>query len=212
METRLNQEARITRKEQEKENRKHDILEIAAKIFSEKGFHNTTMDDIAERVGLAKGTIYLYYENKENLFFSILMNKARALHDRLESAINEEPEFYPCFKRFVESFLMFFHENEDFMRIIQSDKGRISPEKHYEFHDYSQQELISLFGLHQKLIELGQKQNILRKGKTIALAKTLMGTLYAYSFHHVFMGVESSITQDADQIADLFIHGAAVKK
>ena len=208
----MNQEAKITRKEQEKEARKHDILEIAAGIFSEKGFHNTTMDDIAERVGLAKGTIYLYYENKDNLFLSILMSKSQALYSQLESAIAEEQEFLPCCRRFVESFLMFFHENEDFMRLIQSDKRRISPEKHYQFHDYTQQAFNSLFGMTVRLIELGQKQKILRKTKSLDMAKALIGVLYSFSFHHVFLGDETSIMKDADLIVDLFVHGASVKQ
>ena len=59
------EDVKMNRKEMEKEARKKDILDAAARLFSEKGFHEVKVDDIAEKVGLSKGTIYLYYENKD---------------------------------------------------------------------------------------------------------------------------------------------------
>ena len=52
--------------------KKNNIIKIAANLFSQKSFHDVTMDEIAEKVGVAKGTIYLYFSSKDNLYLEIL--------------------------------------------------------------------------------------------------------------------------------------------
>ena len=107
----------IQRKEKEKEARKKDILEVATVLFSEKGYHEVKVDEIAEKVGLSKGTIYLYYENKEALFHSIILKKTKMLELQLESSINTEDSFIRSLESFVHTFLTFFNENESFFKI-----------------------------------------------------------------------------------------------
>jgi len=51
-----------------KEEAKSRILDVANKVFAEKGYHEATMDDIAKRLGVSKGAIYLYFSSKEDLF------------------------------------------------------------------------------------------------------------------------------------------------
>ena len=61
-----------TKKDVITEFRTSGILEAARKVFAEKGFHEATMDDIAEAAGVAKGTVYLYYESKRDVYFAAL--------------------------------------------------------------------------------------------------------------------------------------------
>jgi TetR/AcrR family transcriptional regulator len=61
------------RKEREKEHRKEEIIDAAQKVFFEKGLLLTTMDEIAEIAELSKGTLYLYYKSKENLYLAVMM-------------------------------------------------------------------------------------------------------------------------------------------
>lgn len=50
-----------------------EIQAAAKKLFFEKGFSHTTMDEIAQRAGISKGTVYLYFQNKEELYISLMM-------------------------------------------------------------------------------------------------------------------------------------------
>src|SRR5580765_1829836 len=61
--------ARWTRR---KEARPSEILDAALKEFAEKGYAGARMDDIARRAGVTKGTIYLYFENKEAVFKTLV--------------------------------------------------------------------------------------------------------------------------------------------
>lgn len=66
------------------------ILDVAFDVFAEKGFHSTTMDDIADRVGVSKGALYIYFRSKEELFRAILENEEAFLTDFLTRALRLE--------------------------------------------------------------------------------------------------------------------------
>jgi len=59
------------RKAREKEHRRRTILHAAERLFAREGFMNTSLDAIAEEVEISKGTIYLYFKNKEVFIFHI---------------------------------------------------------------------------------------------------------------------------------------------
>ena len=61
------------RKEREKEQRRNDILSAAEKLFFARGYDNVTMDDIAKAVELNKATLYLYFKDKESLYFTVVL-------------------------------------------------------------------------------------------------------------------------------------------
>ena len=57
-----------------KKNRREEILHAAISAFSHKGYHDTSISDIIEKAGIARGTFYLYFENKRQIFDSVLDN------------------------------------------------------------------------------------------------------------------------------------------
>lgn len=57
-----------------KKNRREEILKAAIAVFSRKGYHDTSISDIIKKAGIARGTFYLYFENKRQIFDSILDN------------------------------------------------------------------------------------------------------------------------------------------
>jgi TetR/AcrR family transcriptional regulator len=65
------------RKLREKEQRKNEIVATAEKLFYKKGFDNVTMDEIAETVEISKGLLYVFFKNKDSLFFAIVTRKRR---------------------------------------------------------------------------------------------------------------------------------------
>jgi len=64
-------------KEKQRAERETLILQVAEEMLAEKGFHDTSMDEIAQRVGIAKGTIYLHFGSKEDLIFTLLKRYAQ---------------------------------------------------------------------------------------------------------------------------------------
>jgi AcrR family transcriptional regulator len=74
-------ETRTETRRRRKAERPHEILEAAFLEFSRNGYAVTTLDQIAERAGVTKGTIYVYFENKEHLFISMVRELMKAALD-----------------------------------------------------------------------------------------------------------------------------------
>ena len=77
-------------KEREKEQRREYIVDAAEKLFFSKGYDNVSMNEIAEAVGMNKATLYLYFENKDALYFAIVLRGVRIMNRVFKEKI--EPE------------------------------------------------------------------------------------------------------------------------
>ena len=77
------------RKEREKEQRRNDILAAAEKLFFSRGYDNVSMDDIAREVELNKATLYLYFKNKEALFFTIVLRGVQILNRLVKERVDK---------------------------------------------------------------------------------------------------------------------------
>ena len=63
------------------------IIDAAVQLFAERPYHEVRMEDIAARAQVAKGTLYLHYKDKEDLFLGIMNDGLRALVDRIEASL-----------------------------------------------------------------------------------------------------------------------------
>lgn len=104
------------------DDQRQKILTTAAGVFSEKGFHRATMDDIAERLGTTKGSIYYYYKSKDVILYEmcdavmdaalVYLKEIRADDtlseaDRLSALISRHLQFM---EENVDAWTVFFHE------------------------------------------------------------------------------------------------------
>lgn len=74
-------------KEREKAQRREYIVDAAEKLFFAKGYDNVSMNDIAAAVGMNKATLYLYFENKDSLFFAVALRGARLMNELFQNAM-----------------------------------------------------------------------------------------------------------------------------
>ena len=77
------------RKQRERERRRQQIIVAAKRVFSEKGFSKTTMEDIAREAELSPGTLYLYFKNKDELYASLSLRILQYMNIRLEDVTKE---------------------------------------------------------------------------------------------------------------------------
>lgn len=75
------------RKEREKEQRRNDITNAAEKLFFSRGYDSVSMDEIADAAEVSKGTLFVYFKNKESLFFAVVLRGARILNAMIEDGI-----------------------------------------------------------------------------------------------------------------------------
>ena len=77
------------RKEREKQQRKNDIIDAAENVFFSKGMENATVDEVAEAAELSKGTLYLYFKSKEEIYLAICMRSLEIMSEIFEKAVKK---------------------------------------------------------------------------------------------------------------------------
>lgn len=77
------------RKERERNRRRNEIIDAAEKLFFTKGYDSVTMDDIAVETELARGTLYLYFKNKEDIYVVIALRAAHILNRMFKECMND---------------------------------------------------------------------------------------------------------------------------
>jgi AcrR family transcriptional regulator len=83
------EQKKLSRKEREYRRHRQEILQAALKLFSEKGFHNVSMNEIAQKAEFSVGTMYKFFENKEDLYKALVLEQADKFHNALSRAIEE---------------------------------------------------------------------------------------------------------------------------
>jgi AcrR family transcriptional regulator len=82
----------IERKEREKLARKTEIINAAERVFFEKGFESSTMEDIAKEAEFTKKTLYSYFKSKDELYFEIMLSAFNLLNELLDKVVKENSE------------------------------------------------------------------------------------------------------------------------
>jgi TetR/AcrR family transcriptional regulator, repressor for uid operon len=83
---------------------KEKIVDAALVTFSKNGYDRTRMDDIAEAANVSKGTLYLYFKNKEELFFAISERNIRELKEQLSTLLTKSEDLISSAESFYENF------------------------------------------------------------------------------------------------------------
>lgn len=108
------------------------ILQAALDEFSEKGYHASTIDSIAERAGIAKGTVYRYFNTKEGLFNALKEDTIGEFVELARQDLSREVDVVKIIESIVKMYLSFFEKNSAFFKVITQeykDFGREFSEK-----------------------------------------------------------------------------------
>jgi len=107
-------------KEREKQQRQNDIIDAARKLFAEKNFDEVSMDEIAKKVGLGKGTLYLYFKNKESLYFAVVSRGTRIWAEMVKKEVEKGNDGLEKLKLYVNANKEFSNEYPDYFRLLYS--------------------------------------------------------------------------------------------
>ena len=114
-------ERRPTKKDVVSEFRRSEILDAARRVFAGRGFAAATMDDIAREAGIAKGTIYLYYRSKAEVYRAAAVEGLRALHEQILSEVRSAPTAHDKVQAFIATKARYFEQHADFFRIYYAE-------------------------------------------------------------------------------------------
>ena len=124
-----------------KEEARSRILDAANRVFAEKGYHEATMEDIAKRLGVSKGAIYLYFSSKEDLFEAMCKSAPQAFKEILYSSFGNEVNPIQSATEFFDKMLKMSASNPGLSFEILSEASRnpslkrILKQNHQEYEE-----------------------------------------------------------------------------
>jgi TetR/AcrR family transcriptional regulator, cholesterol catabolism regulator len=186
--------------------RRHiEVLEAAARVFHEKGYESTSIQDIAEAVGILKGSLYYYIRSKEDLLYEIIKDVHEDALENIRYVDEMDGDALQKVRAFVTSHLTFNAENLTKMGVFFHDFRSLSGDRRraiVEARD-TYDELV------RRLIREGQEQEIICPDidpKSVTFA--IMGALnWIYQWYH--KEGKLSARAIADEFADLVVNGLA---
>lgn len=114
------------RKEREKQQRRNDIIDAAEKVFFSKGYDNSSMDDVAKEAELSKGTLYLYFHSKEDLYAAIVGRGAKVMNQLFSEAVAGQPDGLCKTKSIGQAFIKFFNDYPDYHDALMFDQSKLT--------------------------------------------------------------------------------------
>jgi len=102
------------------------ILDAALEVFSENGFHHATVDEIAERADVGKGTLYRYFANKETLFNELVRLRLEELEGTAVAIWDERDDVLTMISKYLRIYFEFFDKNQHLYRVIVQERPDVS--------------------------------------------------------------------------------------
>jgi AcrR family transcriptional regulator len=164
---------RQERKESITKQRKQQIFDAALKVFSKRGFDQTTIPDIAEAAGVAVGTIYNYYQNKHDLLVSII--KSYIFSESLIGLFEQPPKSNAAtfLSSLINERLIISLDNTDIMQLLMSEIRR-DPELRRQ---YTEQVIRPTIKLLEEHLESRMAKDDLHPSNIHIVARALVGMM-----------------------------------
>ena len=107
-------------KEREREQRRNDIINAARKLFADRDFDEVSMDEIAEDIGLGKSTLYLYFKNKESLYFAIELRGIQIWAEMVKEEVKKGNTGLEKLILYINANREFSNQYPDYFRMLYS--------------------------------------------------------------------------------------------
>jgi AcrR family transcriptional regulator len=102
--------------------KENSILEAASRVFAQRPYHEVLIDEIASTAGIGKGTIYRYFETKDDLYFATVLHAIDSLAAALEESLLQEPSASRRLERVAREIVSFFWERRYLLPFLQRDE------------------------------------------------------------------------------------------
>ena len=184
--------------------RRETIINAAIEIFSVKDFMATSISEIAQKLGIATGTIYTYFKSKEDLFFSIPIEKTKEFCDQVELHLEGIPGALNKISKFVWYFLYFFKTNPEYGRILMLEMRVNRSFIKTETYDFLKQSV----GQVMNILAEGQDEGVIRKDIDIyTMRHLILGILEHIVSRWLLKGETYDLLEHHREVTEILISG-----
>lgn len=197
-------------RERQREQTAAAILDAAEELFADKGLANAHMNDIAARVGVAVGTLYNHFKDRDSLLAALLQTRRTELLARLDAFLDRPSSgnFRDDLTGFVKEMGAFFEEHTRFHIILHRLEWGLHQDSFPATAACAPEMKRELIVRLDKLIRRGVKQRALRPALADYYAYLLMGILRSIRLYNVDHNVDDE--WPLDELVRFFMEGAGV--
>ena len=188
----------------EKNHKYHQILEAAVKVFARQGFHQSTVAQIAKEAGVADGTIYLYFKNKDDILVQFFSFRTKQVFDSFREEVDRAEASSDKLRNLVRRHLAEFQRDRDGAIVFQVETHQNSRLAEAQIREMSQmyRDLIS------EIVEQGQQEGTIRKDLYVGLVKRfIIGAVDEVINTWLHSDGEYDLVSMADPLVELFLKG-----
>jgi TetR/AcrR family fatty acid metabolism transcriptional regulator len=182
----------VSVQEERLKTREKEILNRAKTLFSEKGFHNLTVSDIVNSLGIARGTFYLYFKNKNNVYRRVLEELVSEISSKLKIVPKENP--VEQLRENLKNVLNLFKEDKELALLILQHPYKLNPEFDRLINEFFEK----VYGLVEHSLLTGMEMEIVRKCNVKVVSRTIVG-----AFLEVGKGILSGEVEVEEAVEEL---------
>lgn len=184
--------------------RRQSIVQAAAALFAKIGFNDCEMQRVASRLRIAKGTLYLYFTSKEELFSACVDWEMQQMQEALSVATKGVVDPFERIAKAILAYLTFFDENPDYVELLIQERaifrGRKRP-KYFEYRDANRGPWRKMY---IGLIRAGRIRNDIPVERIL---DTIGSLLYGTMFTNYFIGRTVSMADQFTAILEIVMKG-----
>lgn len=179
------------RREKERENRRNAILKAARKLFFDRGFKSVTVDNIAAKAEVSKGSVYLYFKSKEEIYTQILINdNIAAFEDSKNKFSAKDAPAAELLLGFADNYINYFLDETELFRILMAfmlhaNDMILTDEQNSQLIQTTHTNIGIVFEILQKGVETGEFSPIINIRQT---QNAIWGLLNGVISLFIFMG------------------------
>jgi AcrR family transcriptional regulator len=161
------------------------ILEAALDEFSARGFAGARLDDVALRAGVAKGTIYLHFKDKEALFQELVRTMLGPLVANLEHLLASDVPIRAVLERFADLFVreIYGTRRRDVARLVITEGARFPAIAEFYYHEVAERGIAAMRAMIERAVSRGELSHAaLARFPQLVVAPALVGILWAGLF------------------------------
>ena len=189
----------------EKNNDKyHRILEAAVKVFAEQGFFQSTISQIAKEAGVADGTIYLYFKNKDDILVQFFSYKTKQVFSRFREDVDKADSAIDKLRNLIRRHLKEFQSDRNMAVVYQAETHQRSRLVEKQIKEMSKMYL----DIVSEIVEQGQEEGDIRKDLYLSLVKRfILGAVDEVINTWLHSKGSYDLVSMADPLVELFLKG-----
>ena len=189
-------------------NKRERIIAAAAKLFGEKGYHDTTTAEIAESAGVAAGTIYIYFSSKEELLVAVFEEFLGKHMERLREGVEAEPTPEKKVVRLLALGLELMYTNPDSARIFLSQLRQSTK----MITTVAKRSSRAYKDIIEGILTDGVQTGLCRDVNVPAATSMLFGAFQSTVLDWVADGCSYNLTDMTESLTDFVLHGICCPK